>query len=314
MIDEEEHPWGIHIDAMLDVEIQGGKLIKTGGLHMKVNVVCVQMEPILRNVQGNLSKMVAFIVQIMSERPETQLIVFPELITSGYECGKDFYDLAETVADGRCFQEISEYAKRYHVHVIYGFPERDSKKKDILYNSAVLISDEGNVIGVYRKVHPFAGEKQYFRPGDEYPLFETNIGRIGIMICWDTAFPEVARTYALKGADLIAISTNWEKPYLSDVITDNQSDWDLVTRARAFDNCIYVVAANRIGFDETLGFFGRSKIIGPTGNPLEELNEEIEGVISAELDYDLPVLLKKKYYTLLEDRRPETYSELVKHH
>jgi predicted amidohydrolase len=272
------------------------------------------MEPTLKNVQENLDKMIAFIVRIMSEKPETQLIVFPELITSGYECGNDFYHLAETVVDGKVCQVISEYAKEYHVHVIYGFPERDPRNKDVLYNSAILISDEGKALGVYRKVHLFAKEKEYFHPGDDYPLFETNIGKIGLMICWDTAFPEVARTYALKGADVIAISTNWEKPYLTDVHTNNQSDWDLVTRARAFDNCIYVIAANRIGFDETLGFFGRSKIIGPTGNPLEELNDEIEGFISAELDYDLPNLLKEKYYTFLEDRRPETYSELVKRH
>lgn len=281
---------------------------------MKVNVACVQMEPILRNVQANLNKMIAFIDQTMAQSPATQLIVFPELITSGYECGKDFVDLAETVIDGKACQVIGEYAKKYHVHIIYGFPERDTIIKDAIYNSAVLISDEGKALGVYRKVHLFSSEKEYFRPGDDYPLFETSIGKIGMMICWDTAFPEVARTYALKGVELIAVSTNWEKPYLSDVITDNQSDWDLVTRARAIDNCIYIIAANRIGFDETLGFFGRSKIVGPTGIPIMELNEEIEGIISAELDYDVPTRLKKKYYTLLEDRRPETYSELIKPH
>lgn len=279
---------------------------------MKVNVACVQMEPVLRDVDKNLTKMVDFINRTMSEYPKTQLIVFPELITSGYECGNDFCDLAETAIEGKASQTIRECAMKHHIHVIYGFPEKDSNQEGILYNSAALIGDEGNLIGVYRKAHLFAGEKEHFQPGDEYPLFDTGIGKIGIAICWDTAFPEVARTYALKGADLIVIPTNWEKPYLPEGLTDNQSDWDLVTRARAFDNCTYVIGANRIGFDETLGFFGRSKIIGPTGNPIKELNEEVEGIIAAELDYEVPNLLRKKYYTLLEDRRPETYSELVK--
>ena len=279
---------------------------------MKVNVACVQMEPVLRNVEENLAKMADFIDRTMAEHPKTQLIVFPELITSGYECGDDFYDLAESPVGGKACQKICECAKKHQVHVVYGFPERDPKKEGVLYNSAALISDEGIVLGVYRKVHLFAGEKEHFTPGDEYPLFETGIGKIGIGICWDTAFPEVTRTYALKGADLIVIPTNWEKPYLPEGLTDNQGDWDLVVRARAFDNCIYLAGANRIGFDETLGFFGRSKIIGPTGSPIAELNEEVEGVIAAELDYDVPRLLKKKYYTLLEDRRPETYMELVK--
>lgn len=279
---------------------------------MKVNVACVQMEPELRAVDNNINKMVLFIERVMKEKPETELIVFPELITSGYECGKDFQMLAETVSDGRSMKIIGELAEKYNIHIIYGFPERDPDMRDVLYNSAVLIGNNGNVLGTYRKVHLFASEKEFFRPGCSYPLFDTEIGRIGIMICWDTAFPEVARTYALKGADLIAVSTNWEKPYLTEVVTKNQDDWDLVTRARAFDNCIYLIAANRIGFDETLGFFGRSKIIGPTGEPIRELNEEIEGIISAELDYSIPIKLRYEYYTFFKDRRPDTFSELVR--
>lgn len=279
---------------------------------MKVNVACVQMEPILRDFQKNVEKMCSFIKEAMEKTPNTDLIVFPELITSGYECGKDFQRLAETVSEGESMQIIGALAREYKVHIVYGFPERDADKRDVLYNSAVLIDDSGKVKGVYRKVHLFASEKEFFRAGCSYPVFNTSIGKLGMMICWDTAFPEVARSLALKGADLLIVSTNWEKPYLTSVVTKNQQDWDLVTRARALDNCMYLVSANRIGFDESLGFFGRSNIIGPTGEAIVELLDEVEGIISAELDYSIPIQLRYEYYTFFKDRRPDTFAELTK--
>lgn len=279
---------------------------------MKINVTCIQMEPIRFDVAANLKKMTDFVEKAMLEYPKTELIIFPELITSGYECGKEFQRLAERVSDGESVRQISELAKKHKVHIIFGFPERDEAMDDVLYNASAFIDSAGKVLGTYRKVHLFASEKEFFRAGCDYPLFHTEIGKIGIMICWDTAFPEVARAYALQGAELIAVSTNWEKPYLEDVETKNQDDWDLITRARAFDNCLYLAAANRIGFDETLGFFGRSKIIGPTGVPIEELNEEVEGIISAELDYARIPVLRAAYYTFFKDRRPDTFDILTK--
>ena len=281
-------------------------------MDLKIKVTCVQMEPVLRDFKKNLDKMCRFINETMEKNPETDLIVFPELITSGYECGKDFQKLAETVPNGDSMKVIGNLAKEYKVHIVYGFPERDPDKRDVLYNSSVLIDDCGEVKGVYRKVHLFASEKEFFRAGCSYPVFDTSIGRLGMLICWDTAFPEVARSLALKGADLLIVSTNWEKPYLTSVVTKNQQDWDLVTRARAFDNCIYLVSANRIGFDESLGFFGRSNIIGPTGEAIAELLDEVEGTISAELDYSIPIQLRSEYYTFFKDRRPETFREITR--
>lgn len=279
---------------------------------MKINVTCIQMEPKRFDVEANLKKMVSFIEDAMQKNPKTDLLIFPELITSGYECGKEFQNLAERTSDGKSIKLISELAKKHNVHIIFGFPERDEAIYDVLYNASVFIDNTGTVLGTYRKVHLFASEKEFFRAGCDYPLFNTTIGKIGIMICWDTAFPEVARAYGLQGAELIAVSTNWEKPYLEDVETKNQDDWDLITRARAFDNCLYLAAANRIGFDETLGFFGRSKIIGPTGVPIMELNEEVEGMISAELDYTKIPVLRAAYYTFFKDRRPDTFDIISK--
>ncbi|RYM02713.1 carbon-nitrogen hydrolase family protein [Sporolactobacillus sp. THM7-7] len=269
---------------------------------MKVTVSCVQMEPKLLDVEYNLQKMCQFIDEIMERNKNTDLIIFPELITSGYECGNQFHNLAEIVKNGKSMNVIGKMAEKYDTNIIYGFPERDERSGD-LYNSCVYISDKGKVEGVYRKVHLFDTEKIYFKKGSKFPIFNTRFGKIGIMICWDTAFPEVARIYALKGAELLVVSTNWEKPY--------SDDWDLVTRSRAFDNCVYLVAANRIGKDKKLSFFGHSKIIGPLGKQIKGLDQEVEGFISSELDLERSKQLRKQYYTFFEDRMPKLYHDLT---
>jgi len=271
---------------------------------MKVGIAVVQMKPERYDVEGNVSKMLQFMEKVKDERPETHLIVFPELITSGYECGKRFQDLAEVAPVGPSIKAVASQSQKLKVNAVFGFPERSATMKEVLYNSAAFVSDKGEVVGVYRKVHLFDTEKGPFRPGCDYPLFQTDIGNIGIMICWDTAFPEVARIYALKGAQLIVIPTNWEKPY--------SYDWDLIVSARAFDNTIYIAGANRIGQDEILGFFGHSRIVDPLGRPLVALDEEVEGYGFAEVDYDEALRLKHEYYTLLKDRRPDTYDEIIK--
>lgn len=272
---------------------------------MGIHVACVQMKPVLAGYEENLAKMEKFVHQVMTEKPETQLIVFPELITTGYECTKEQFDaMAETLPDGRSMKAMGKLAEAYGVHIIYGFAERDPFATDVLYNSSTMIDDRGKVLGRYRKVHPFDTEKQWCRAGCDYPLYETSLGKIGVMICWDTGFPEVARAYALQGADLLVVCTNWEKPY--------SDDWDLITKARAFDNTLHLIAANRIGDDIELGFFGHSKIIDPVGREIAALDEEVEGYIAAELDLSITQKERQRYYTFFKDRRPDTYGELIR--
>ena len=273
---------------------------------MKISVSCAQLLPKLGDRAANLEKMSAYVEQIMAEKPGTNLIVFPELMTSGYEGTPEmFQELAETLPNGESMQVMGALAKKHHVHIIYGLPERDPVLTDVLYNAAVLINSDGVAVGTYRKVHPFADEKRWCRAGCEVPVFDTEIGKIGIMICWDTGFPEIARCCALKGADLLVVSTNWEDPYAD--------DWDLITKARAFDNTLHLVAANRIGDDgKTLSSFGHSKITGPTGREIAALDERKEGYISAELDLSLTQKERARYYTFFKDRRPEVYTEIVK--
>lgn len=294
-------------------EVVNKFLNSTGDGGLKVNVTCVQMEPALKGFHINLEKMCVLIERAMSEHPQTNLIVFPELITTGNECGRDFYLFAETVPDGMSMKIIGALAKEYKTHIVYGFPEKDREHNEVLYNSAVLIDDGGKINDVYRKVHLSPKEKEYFKAGNSYPVFHTSIGKIGIMICWDIAFPEAARSLALKGADLLISPANWGKAYLTSTEMRSHKDWDLFTRARAIDNCIYLVSSNRIGQDQTAGFFGKSNIISPTGDAIAELQEE-EGLISAELDFSFPARLRTEYYTFFEDRRPDTYSEIIRNY
>ncbi len=278
-----------------------------------VNVSCVQMEPRTADYEYNVAKMERFVRRIMEERPETDLIVFPELCTTGYVCTREEFDaMTRTAAEDPSVRRLGALAAQYGTAIVYGFSERDPDDPAVLYNAAAVIGKDGALQGTYRKVHPFDTEKKWCRAGSEYPMFEADFGKFGVMICWDTAFPEVARTYALRGAQLLVVCTNWEITESEEWPMDTAADWDLVTRARAFDNLLHLVSANRVGVDRGLGFFGHSNIIDPVGKAIESLDEPVEGVIHARIDLGLTEKRRKEYYTIFEDRRPDTYGEVVK--
>lgn len=99
------------------------------------------------------------------------------------------------------------------------------KEEDILYNSQFFLDDTSVLLGTYRKVHLFDSEKNYFTPGDQFKVFDTKIGRIGLFICYDAFFPEAARSLAIQGVDLLVNSTNWEKPYDYDIAKQMKHDY-----------------------------------------------------------------------------------------
>ena len=281
-------------------------------VNRKVNVSCVQMQPHAADYEYNLKKMEGFVESVMRSRPETDLIVFPELATTGYVCTNDEFEaMTRTAAEDPSVKRMGALAAKYGVMLIYGFSERDPDDPSILYNAAAILGKDGTLMGTYRKVHPFLNEKKWCTAGSEYPIFDTDFGRIGVMICWDTAFPEVARTYALKGCDLLVVCTNWEITEAEDWPMDTAADWDLVTRARAFDNTLHLVSANRVGNDRGLGFFGHSNIIDPVGKVIASLDEPTEGVLFSSLDLSLTKKRREEYYTILADRRPDTYGALT---
>ena len=270
---------------------------------MKTKIACIQMQSALGDKVANLSKMIEKLESVCN-RQKVDLVVFPELVLTGYECGEAYMELAEEFPQGQSIQAMSEAAKRFGVYMVFGFVEKDfSDGKPVLYNTVALIDKNGKAVGKYRKSHLVEGpETKYFVKGTEYPVFETEVGKIGMMICWDTAYPEVARILALKGAEIVVAPAAWEAPY--DV------DWDIVQCARSFDNVLYVASCNHVGREKKLSFFGKSKIVGPTGRTITEAGNK-EEIITAEVELDELPKQRNGFYVLLKDRNPETYGEIL---
>jgi len=274
----------------------------------EVSIVVVQMRPLLNEMEENLVKMSDYISKICGSQ-KVDLIVFPELITTGYECGVRFVDLAQRVP-GSSVNVISQRAAEFGVHIAFGMPSKE-KVESILFDSAVLIGPDGELIGEYRKVHLKGEERMTFRAGYKYPIFETEIGNVGMLLGYDMAFPEAARSLALDGADLIVVCANWERP--------RNDEWRTYVVARAYENSCFIAAANRVGEDATLSFIGESMIIGPRGQVLASLTGELdpktgepaEGYALARVDLG-DVRRNREDFQTLQNREPDTYKALVR--
>jgi len=258
-----------------------------------VSVACVNFHTEWGNKQANLEKMKAIATE--AARQGNNIVVFPELALSGYECSEDetaatrscslHRELAETVP-GPSTKAMAEIAKEFDVYIIFGMPEQDKNHSDIRYISSAIVGPEG-ILGAYRKLHlappPRYKEEQCFTGGDRIPVWKTRYGLIGVIICYDFYyFPEITRIMALKGARLIVNTTasvaGPGKPYF------------LVqqTGCRATENLVYAASANLVGTERTKTYYGHSVIAGPlTPRPVHIFIEAGEGeeVISSTLDF-----------------------------
>jgi predicted amidohydrolase len=266
----------------------------------EITVAVVQMQPKLYEVGDNLIRITEFIENICLEQ-KVDLIIFPELITTGFECGVRFTELAETVP-GPSVNLIAQQAAEFSTHIVFGMAMKE-KVESIIYNAAILVGPDGEMIGDYRKVHPRGEERLAFRPGFRYSVLETGFGQVGLMLGWDMAFPEVARGLALDGAEILCLCANWERPHTE--------EWNAFALARAFENSVFVAAANRIGEEPSYTFFGQSMIVGPRGEVYSSISEEIEGYALARVDLDEVRRLREEYQ-LFQLRQPTTYRTIVR--
>src|SRR3972149_167872 len=175
----------------------------------EVTVACVQMSVELNQMEDNLVKMSEWIEKIALAQ-KVDLIVFPELATTCYESGVRFTDFAQRVP-GPSVNLIPQRARELGGYVAFGLPSKE-KVESVLYNSAVMVGPDGDLVGEYRKVHLKGEEKLAFRNGFRFPILETDFGNGGLLVGWDVAFPEAARTYVLDGVDLLVVCANWGKP------------------------------------------------------------------------------------------------------
>src|SRR5262245_51950217 len=237
-----------------------------------MRVAVAQIEPKLAEKERNLALCLARLEEAAAQGAE--LLVLPECAIPGYvfESADEALPYAEEVP-GPSTEALADACRRLGPHVVCGLLERDG---DRLHNAAVLVGPDG-LVGSYRKSHlPFLGIDRYVLPGDELPVFDTPIGRIGVEICYDLRFPEVTRTLALAGADIVVLPTNW--PLVA------SANAELLTTARAFENRIFLLVSNRVGRERTAEFCGRSQIVDPAGTRLAETDATSEALLVAEID------------------------------
>lgn len=242
---------------------------------------------------------------------QVDLAVFPECFLTGY-CVDNRLD-AEAISLGRnssvsesqAKQILNEIASEFAMHLVVGYAGLDDD--GTLYNGACLVTPSGD-LHEYRKSHlPELGFDKFATAGNELPVFDTTIGRIGILICFDMRFPEAARTLALAGADMIVIPTNWPR--------GAQCSSEHICIARAAENRVFVITSNRVGEENGFEFIGLSKIISPTGEVLRSLGSS-EAVGIADIDLleartKRTVTIPGKYETDVFARRPELYGRLT---
>jgi predicted amidohydrolase len=270
-----------------------------------MRVAVAQLEPRLGERTRNLEACIARMEEAAGAG--ARLLVLPECAIPGYmfESAKEALPLAEEIP-GPSTEVLEQACTRLDLHVVCGLLERDG---DMLRNSAVVVGPDG-LIGTYRKTHlPFLGVDRFTVPGDELPVYDTPLGRIGVEICYDLRFPEVTRTLALKGADIVAHPTNF--PTAARVQTE------VVTLARAAENRVYLLTANRVGKERSGEFCGWSQIVDPYGKRLAEAGETEEALLVAEAEVERAreknsVIAPGEYELyLFADRRPELYGTLV---
>jgi len=235
---------------------------------------------------------------------EADIIVLPELAFTGYffEDRDELKELAENVSESPILHRLSRFCKDNAFFLVVGFAER---YKERLYNTALVIGPSG-LAHRYRKLHLFNTEKEYFDPGDT-PLntIEIRGAKVGVMICFDWVFPEVARSLALQGADLLCHPSNLVLTYCQKTML-----------TRSLENSVYSVTANRTGKETRprgeLLFTGQSQIVGPKGEVVASSNSDEEAVVLCDIDLSNA---RNKFITennnLFLDRRPEFYDPIV---
>lgn len=274
----------------------------------EITIATVQMAPRLGQVEENLNTMVKLVDRIATEQKKVDLIVFPELVTTGYEMGPGFTDVAERVP-GQSIHLLAQRASDFSTHIAFGLVTKE-KVESIIYNSAALIGPEGELLGLYHKVHLQGEERIAFRAGYRLPVFEATFGQVGILVGWDLAFPEAARSLALDGAELLCVCSSWTQAPDQDqeVAVD---EWRTYVHARALENSIYVAASNRIGEEYTYRFFGDSRIVGPRGETYVFIDEEESAYAVATIDLDA-VRKTREELQHIQCRQPQAYRNLVR--
>jgi N-carbamoylputrescine amidase len=243
-----------------------------------------------------------------------KVILPSELFEGHYFCktqSEAYFERAAPVGEHATVKAMQRLAKELGVYIPCSFFERDGAH---YYNSLAMIDDAGDVMGVYRKSHipdgPGYNEKFYFRPGNTgFRVWKTRYGTIGVGICWDQWYPETARAMMLMGADVLFFPTAiGDEPAAEEL--DTARLWRRAMIGHAVSNVVPVVAANRVGVEGDMSFYGHSFITDERGDFVADMGDGAEGVLDAVFDLER-VRKHRATFGFFRDRRPELYKRIV---
>jgi deaminated glutathione amidase len=247
-------------------------------------VAAVQVQPqheplTAETIKANVDHAVDYVERCV-DATNAELVVLPETMTTGFTPGCPAEELWDVLgaAEDPAVAVLTETARRLGIHLVWGSYSRGDER-GVVFNSAILAGPAGEVLGRYRKTHPFCTELRsrggWVTPGDDVSVVATELGQIGLMVCFDGDFPELARIMALQGAEVLVRPS---------ALLRSADIWELTNRARAYDNHVYVVGANAVGIDPGgVLYFGNSMIVTPTAEVLA-WGSTHESWVSARLD------------------------------
>ena len=274
-----------------------------------MKIAGVQMDISITDNAGNVARMIDQLR--ITTKAGARLSIFPECAVPGYCFGslEEARPYAEPI-DGPSVKRMVEVCRETDSYAVFGMLERDGKR---VFNVAVLTGPQG-VVGVYRKVHlPYLGIDMFTTPGDQpFAIHEVEGIKIGMLICYDAAFPEAARSLAILGADLIVLPTNWPPG------AETMASCSIP--CRAMENQVYFAAVNRVGQERGFQFIGESSVCAPSGQVLSKAAGTAAAILYADID---PLVSRQKRIVRvpdkhiidrMADRRPEFYGLLTEPH
>jgi 5-aminopentanamidase len=263
-----------------------------------MRLALISARPAIANKTKNIQFMESYL-----KKTKADIYIFGEYFLTGDRCKDEYRDLAEELT-GPSIQHLKKIAKNKHCYLVFGMPIKDDTIDGLLYNAAVLIHPDGTVDAYKKWFLPNAGpfeEKIFFDQGEELPVFTTSFGKIGLLICYDLNFPELAKALTLQGADLlicISASPSTTRQYFETLLP-----------ARALENTVFLAYVNLAGNQEDLIYWGGSQVYDPLGNLLIKAPYFKESIITCDINFKNlgPARARRP---VLRDIRPEIYQDL----
>jgi predicted amidohydrolase len=246
-----------------------------------MKITLAQMQPDVGDLTANVNNICTLLTE--ASRNHSELVLFPELSLSGYVTNQQTLEETAISDNDDSIMKIKQACNKDNIDAVISFPELAEEN---FYITSLYIDHNGEVLAKYRKTHLFADEQKLFTKGEDYPVFNTQFGKLGMMICYDLEFPEVARLLKLQGAEMILISTANMQPY--------EHHQDVYLMSRALENEVPVAIANQVGINEPHHFFGHSAVVDHNGQFLlkfdnvaqaQQVNVNLNITRDADLDY-----------------------------